>query len=317
MLVVVLVAGAWLLGGPTAAGLAAWCARLSPFVERYATLVMSDAFGATLAVLVLVLLLLARARVRAPARVQHAIRAATPTLIGFVAGYAVLTRLGAAMIPAAAVLAMTSWRDRRWLALGAMVPLLFLAAYQWTEFGSPLRSGYDYYVPELPPFDLKYAIDRDPVTESIYITPDRLNGDLMDWTCPCTGPSPMGETGNAVFYPALLLGAYWVIAPPLIPLFGLWELARRRRERATWYAVAVIVAHLVLYLGYYYQGARLVAPAACLLLVYGCAGVANAGRALWSRARRRARPAVDEITPTVPDGPAELDEGLEPLFPTA
>jgi hypothetical protein len=85
----------------------------------------------------------------------------------------------------------------------------------------------------------------------------------------------MGKASNLVFYPALLLGLYWIYFPPLLSVLGGWELFRRRRTVAARFGGLVVIANLLIALPYFYQGGRLVAPAALVLLVYSAAGVAR------------------------------------------
>jgi hypothetical protein len=62
-------------------------------------------------------------------------------LVGLAAAWAVVTEYPAA--PAALIIAMLAWRSWRWVLLGAMLPVLGLAAYNAAAFGSPLRVGYE------------------------------------------------------------------------------------------------------------------------------------------------------------------------------
>jgi 4-amino-4-deoxy-L-arabinose transferase-like glycosyltransferase len=270
LLVVSLFLASFVLGGPAAATIAALVTFFSPFAEKSSRLVMSDAFGAALVLLAVAAIGLAwRSAAREP---FHTARYA---IAGFLAAYAVFVRVSAAGILAAAVLAARRRRLVAAVALGALPVLTFLGAYQWTEFGSPLRSGYHHYHPQLDAFSPGFVLAGSPTSERQFIFPDKLDGALMRWTCPCDQYGPMGKASNAVFYPAVLLGVYWVFSPPLFTLLGLWELVRRRSSPVGKFAALVVVTNVGLFLAYYYQGARLVAPAAYVLVAFSAAGGAR------------------------------------------
>jgi hypothetical protein len=125
----------------------------------------------------------------------------------------------------------------------------------------------------------------------------------------------MGHASNLVFYPALLLGLYWIYFPPLFSVLGIWEVFRRRRSRVGQFAAVVVVANLATFLPFFYQGARLVAPAAYVLLAFSAVTVARVIDAMVARlARTRAglpgalpesKPTVEGIADDVPS-PMEL-----------
>jgi 4-amino-4-deoxy-L-arabinose transferase-like glycosyltransferase len=283
-LVLALFATAWVLAGPVAAGLAALVAATSPFFEGSARLVMSDAFGGLLTLLVILLVALAWS----PSRREPA-RRWLLVLAGALAGYAVLVRLGAVALLGSLLLSARRFAYVRLMLAGALPFLLFLGVYQWTEFGSPIRTGYDYWLPGLVEFSPRYLNQENPAGERKFIYSDRLDGALMRWTCPCDQFGPMGKASNVVFYPAVLLGMYWVYFPPLFSLLGIWEIWRRRKTSVAQLAAAVVVTNVALHLAYFYQGSRLVAPAALTLLVFGCAGAVRAGGACARRARQFVR----------------------------
>src|SRR5262249_23480877 len=148
LLVAVFIA-AWSLAGPIAAAIAALVSMASPFVEQSARVVLSDAFRAILSLLLVIIF----SAVSSPRYGKRA-RSALYLLAGFVAGYGVLTKLGAILTLGAAIMAAPRWRHARLVAVGALPCLVFLGAYQWTEFGNPLRTGYDYQLPTLTLFEL-------------------------------------------------------------------------------------------------------------------------------------------------------------------
>lgn len=274
IVLVLVVAGAALaLGGAVAAAIATIVAATSPFVTTSAGLVLSDAFGALLAVAIVVLL----AFVERPSGSEGR-RDGLLVVAGFVAGYGILTRTSAAFVLAALALALR--RPRAWIlvGLGALLPLSFLGAFQWAYFGNPFHSGYEYHLPTLRMFGIRHVVTENLFGERGFVFNDLLDGALMRWTCPCDAFGPIGKASNLVFYPAILLGAYWVYFPPLFPLFGCAELYRRRRTSAARFASFVVVANVVLSWPYFYQAGRLVAPAAEVLLVYSAVGLVHAFR---------------------------------------
>jgi hypothetical protein len=114
-----------------------------------------------------------------------------------------------------------------------------------------------------------------------------------------------------VFYPTLMLGMYWVYFPPFFPLFGVFALWRRRRELLGQLATLLIASNLCLFVFYFYQGARLVAPAAILLLVFSACGLLDTLRAIrrvfgtiglnptsrrWQRLDQRTAPPDEVLT---------------------
>lgn len=270
LLVVSLFLASFVLGGPVAATIAALVTFFSPFAETSSVLVMSDPFGAAL-----VLLVVAAVGLAWRSTSGEPLRTALFAIAGFLAAYAVFVRISAVGTLAAVALAARQRRLVGAVVLGAIPVLAFLAAYQWTEFGSPVRSGYDYYHPELAAFSPGFVLEGSPTSERQFVFPDKLEGALMRWTCPCDQYGPMGKASNAVFYPALLLGLYWVFSPPLFTLLGIWEMVRRRSSPVGQFGALVVVTNVGLFLAYYYQGARLVAPAAYVLIAFSAAGAAR------------------------------------------
>ena len=282
LLLVLVFAATWLLGGPWAAALAAAATIAAPFTTKSAQLVMSDAFGAALTVGVLVAVLLGSRRT-VGGRTQQICY----IVAGFLAAYAVLARTAAVTTLIALVIAARRWPQMRMVVLGAAPVLIMLWTYQWTEFGHPLANGYDYYLPGLKVFGAEFVTAEYPQGERMWIHSDRLHGALMRWTCPCDDFGPIGKASNLIFYPSVLLGLYWVYLPPLLSTVGVWELVRRRATPAARYASLAIAANLLIFLPYFYQGARLVAPAAFLLLIYSAAGVTRLSDLAICSLRRR------------------------------
>lgn len=257
--VLAVIAAAWLLGGPLAALLAALFVRGSPFADTTATLVLSDPLAALLAVLILVALIR-----QSTLRIVVA-RALAGALID-------VRLLGIVALPAAFLAA----GRRRWILLCAAVPgVALLAYYQWTTFGSPFVSGYSHWLPHLHQFGLGYLTGSPVASDGTLIHPHASH--VLSSVCAC---DPTTELGNLAFYPAVLSGVVWIYTPPLIGLIGLIALIRARRTPPARYALALIALNVVIVYVYFWQAARLVAPAASLLLVYAAVGLASF--AMWA-----------------------------------
>ena len=286
---------AFALGGPLAAAIAALVVWSSPFTRQSSAVLMSDAYGASIALLVLACLTFAWSTVR-----DERLRQFLMGVAGFLSGYALLVRITAvAML--GALLVSARRRFVRAVALGALPCLIFLGTFQWTEFGSPLRSGYDFYLPTLRPIAAEYVLSPDLLNERGYIFEDRLDGRFMPWTCPCDAGGPVGTSNNLIFYPAVLLGLVWVFAPPLFPVLGIWELVRRRRQQSAQFAMATIAWYFVFFVPYFYQGARLMAPAAFMLLAFAAARAAQLLESWTAIVAKRLRPARDRISKRDPE----------------
>ncbi len=269
-LIIMLLAVTWFLAGPLAASIAVLVAAWSPFALKSAQIVMSDAFGAALALMILAAVAVARAE-----WCGTRLRTMCAAAAGLVTAYSILTRFSAGLTLICVVIALRRWPLIRAASLGALPVLVFLGAYQWTEFGHPLRTGYDYYFPDLKLVSVDYLTLSDPPSERKFIHDDRLDGRLMTWTCPCDEYGPIGEASNIVFYPAVILGLYWIYYPPLFSLFGLWAIWRRRSSAAAQFAALLIATNVAIASVYFYQAARLVAPAAFVLLAYSANGVVD------------------------------------------
>src|SRR5579859_881615 len=216
--VIVSAAAAWSIGGPAAAAVTAVVIGSSPFARVSATLVLSDALAACLSV---PLVLLARTKSR-----RHAL------LAGALAGVITTIRLSAGLALPALLLAMRG-RTRLALLAGAAPPLVALGLFQWRTFGSPFRTGYDYWLAGATNFSLAYATASPPFGDGPWIVADRRNGALMQWLCPCATGGPQATAPDVLLYPAVLLGLFWTFAPPLVSLIGLAYLWSRRGESST------------------------------------------------------------------------------------
>jgi len=150
--------------------------------------------------------------------------------------------------------------------------VIALLVFQWTTFGHPFKTGYDYYLPGLKEFALHYAWSEPLGRDGPNVVGAHLAGRLMGWTCPCPPDGPMAAVGNGIFYPALIMGLLWSYTPPFVALLGFAELFRRRRSPAARYTIAVIVTYVALFAVYFHQAARFMAPAGALLVVFSAVG---------------------------------------------
>ena len=264
-LVVTLVA-AWVVAGPLAAAVAVALVGSSPFAVRYASLVMSDAFAATLSVGVLALV--------------H--RPSTPRLAGagFLTGGLILVRLSGVLTLAALIAATVGARaqvDRRRqlvaVVAGGLLGLGLLALQQWWTFGNPLMTGYQYWLPEIRTFGLDYPLDPGTRRDGSGIVADSLDGLLLRWACPCPEDDPLFSFRAVVFYPLVLLGLFWIFVPPLTTVPGLVEVWKRRREPGPAYVFWLTVLTMLFHLFYFYLAARFLAGPATLLAIYSGAVV--------------------------------------------
>ena len=254
---------AWYLAGPLASILTSVLLGISPFARIAGTNVLSDLF----AVILLVVILMLIRRVSAP-RVFAS---------GLLAGFLVSVRLSMGVgLPALALaLPIRYWKT---LALGVAPGLGALAMYQWLTFGSPLRSGYGAWLGDYVVFDVAYAMGPAPRIGDgdVWLFPDRLNGQLMKWVCPCPPGGPQAALPNLWFYPLVLAGVFWVFTPPLVTLVGLAYTWRHWREPPARFTLLLTVFMIGLHTFHYYQGVRFIAGPATLLGIYGAMAVADA-----------------------------------------
>lgn len=270
-LVVTLVV-AWVVAGPLAAAVAVALVGSSPFAVRYASLVLSDAFAAALSIAALALVA----------------RPSTPRLAGagLLAGALVLVRLSG-VLTLAALLAATfaeavpriaqriDWRGRTAVAAGGLLGIALLGMQQWSTFGNPLMTGYQYWLPEIRTFGLDYPLDPAIRRDGSGVVADSLDGLLLRWVCPCPEDDPLFAFRAVVFYPLVLGGMFWIFVPPLSTVPGLVEVWRRRHEPGPAYVLWLTVLTVLFHLFYFYLAARFVAGPATLLAVYSGVCVAR------------------------------------------
>jgi hypothetical protein len=250
---------AWLIGGPNAASLTALFIGISPFAREEAKLIMSDAFAAGGTVILSALLYRP-----SKARVSWA---------GGLAGTLVLVRLAMALnLPALLISLPRVFRKR--LVIFAAPPLGALGLYNWLTFGSPFKDGYSYWLPGLKSFAWSFALHH-PQGEGPGVIGDFLKGSLFQWACPCPIGGPQAALSNIWFYPAVLLGLFWIYAVPLVTIFGVLYIWKHREETFVKFALGVIVLNLIFFTFFFYQGARFMAGPATLLTIFAAVYLAN------------------------------------------
>jgi hypothetical protein len=258
----VLVVGwaAYVAGGAWSATIAVAVLGASPFEQWSAHLVMSDALSAALAVALIPLVMMRN-------------RPWVAYVAGFAAGYGVLVRLSALVVLAAVVVAWPGVNRLRVIA-SSVPPLLVLAGYQWATFGAPWRTGYDYWLPGLRSFSFAFITAPTGPGDGPILFADRFHGMLAAWACGnCPNPGPFHTFPDWFFYGLVVTGAFWVITPPMLTLLGAAEMVRTWRVPAGRFVMIAVVGQLVLYMPYFYQSARFVAPAILMLSVLAAAAI--------------------------------------------
>ncbi len=218
-------------GGPASAAAAALLLALAPLHARWSRAVMSDVPAATVTTL-LVVGGIRCSRRDARDRMWFA--------LGVAAGLAALLRPACTLVAAPLVVAIPagSERIRRLLALagGVVLGLLPLALYGLVRFGSPLASGYGYWVP----------------------------AEFFGWHNAVAGPAGGGTMGNLPFYVRQLAGLGTLYSPTvaLLALAGL-VLALRRPGAArllAWITLATTALLLAVHVPFFWQADRFLLP---------------------------------------------------------
>jgi 4-amino-4-deoxy-L-arabinose transferase-like glycosyltransferase len=268
--VLAVVVAAWTLGGPLAASLSALFVGFSPFARDSAGVVMSDAFVAALTVAVLPLLQPVK---RSGARLGGALVGLT-TVARWTAGVGLV-----------ALLAALPRRFYKPALVFAIPPLIGLALLQWALFGSPTETGYSYWGVGSHLFSLSYIAGDSIFRGGPWLYPDRLNGALLNWTCPCHVGGPQNSLPNLTFYPLMLASLFWVFSPPFVPLIGLFYAWRRRRDPVGRYALVLTFLTLVMCLLYVGQETRYMAGPNTILAVLASVWLAKIATTLPARWR--------------------------------
>ena len=254
------VISAWIIKDPLAGALIAIFIGVSPFARVEASLIMSDGFAAGLTLLLVALL-----HHPTPKRIS---------LIGVLAGALVTVRLPM-VLNLIALLIVLPMPLRRRLLLFAAPPIAALGLYNLLTFGSPFKTGYDYWLPTLKTFGLSFAFGLPRMGDGPWVVADVLNGKLLQWVCPCPNGGPQAALANLLFYPSLLLGLFWIYTPPLLPIAGLLHCWKHHHELTVRFTLWLTLLSLCLFAFYFYQAARFMAAPATLLGIFACVSLAG------------------------------------------
>jgi hypothetical protein len=93
--------------------------------------------------------------------------------------------------------------------------------------------------------------------------------------CPCGDGGAQAALSNLVFYPSVLLGLFWIFAPPPVLILGFVRLWEIRHELAARFVAWLIGLNLLFFLFYFWQGARFMAAPATLLGIFGVVKLTN------------------------------------------
>lgn len=304
LLVIAVAVLAFAIGGALASCLASVFVAISPFATEASTLVLSDAFGALLTLLALGSIIVLK-KMKDRGKSGDAIL----LCLGAICGFAVFSRIALVTLLIGAMIVFPTRKSLRLIVLGASPFLIVLAGYQLVEFGAPWRTGYSMFVQGEIEFSLAYPLKPNLYGERGFIFSDRLGGSLMRWTCPCDEYGPMGKAPSLLFYPAVGLGFYWVFFPPFVGLAAIASLVWKRRESSAKFATVIIFLNLLMTTFYFYQGARLFAPAAYLLLLFGSIGLAVFINRVLTRFRGLSFNDSDVAKPILAKGAGIVDNG--------
>lgn len=274
---------AWRIGGWRVAFISMSAVLISPLIWRSATIVMSDAFGALLIVLAVWLFYEHRQATRRAVQVRLLVA------LGFLLGFAVFSRFALIIFAVVAFVAIRNWKNILILCVAAAPWAIILALYQWKAYGSPLTTGYSYWLPGLQEFYWTNPLQWNIMGEGPFIYPDQLNGAAFQFACPCKYPDGgvMMKTPPLITYPASLLGLYWVTIPPLFGLFGFYRAWKTRSDRTTQFFMGSLVLNLVFFAFYFYAGVRFLLPVAILLTIWSSLGMFDLVDAIVARVSRR------------------------------
>ena len=253
------------LGGWYPALLSSFVVALSPFAMVNTQIVMSDALGALLIVVCVPLM-----KIRANW---------SDYALGFVAGYGIVCRESGILV-VLCLLIVVQERERLRIAVGAVGPIVGLALYNWSTFGSPWGSGYSYWLGSFPQYSLRYVTKHPwPLGAQGYYHSSLELFHLMEQSrAGLIGPLP-----NYVFYPLILLGFSAVFGPPWLTLIGLVTAIRSWNRREARFTLALSGLFVLFFLANYSQDPRFVAGPCILLTVWGLVGLVKLTRAVWDR----------------------------------
>jgi hypothetical protein len=252
---------AFTIAGWYAALLAAFVTSTSEFALLSTRVVMSDALAALLIVVSLPLMKL---------HTKWSVY-----LLGFLAGYGVVIRESGVIVVACVLIVMTQW-DRLRAAAGASLPILGLAVYNWSTFGSPWRTGYSYWLGSFPYYSLSYVFKHP-------WPPGGIEGYFADslhlfHLVAYTHSGVIGLLPNIWFYPLILLGCSAVFGPPGFTLLGMIAAAFWWRRREARFTLLLAALTAIFYMPNFTQDPRFMAGPCILLTVWASAAVVHLAR---------------------------------------
>lgn len=150
--------------------------------------------------------------------------------LGFVAGYGLVVRESGVIVVASVLIVISGW-DRLRVAVGALPSVLGLAIFNWSTFGAPWRTGYDYWLGTFPEYSLRYVVKHPwpPGGENGWYAFSLRFFHLVGHTH-AGFPSLLP---NIWFYPLILLGFSTVFGPPWLTLLGLLAAGWSWRQRCS------------------------------------------------------------------------------------
>jgi 4-amino-4-deoxy-L-arabinose transferase-like glycosyltransferase len=179
-----------------------------------------------------------------------------------------IAALAGLVVAAPALCRMARWPVRRsalaalMLVCGALPWLFAVLLYNWRTFGSPLQTGYGYWL------SAQYGSLAESFSAAYLLA------------------APAGGPGNLAFYGRLLLGlndSFYPAAFVICIVCGalvLWRGDRRQRQ-ALLLGLLVCGSSLLLYSLYSYHYRRFILLPASWLVVIGAGGLQAVGRRLW------------------------------------
>ena len=251
-----------------AALLAALLVSTSEFLVRNSQVVMSDALAA---LLVVVCLPLIRRRTRG-----------SSYLLGLVAGYAFVIRESGLIVVVCALIVVSGWNRLR-VIVAAAVPILGLATYNWSTFGAPWRTGYNYWLGAVRVYSLSYVL-RHPWRASDTYYAYSLH--LFHLLGHIHG-GYIALVPNLWFYPLIVLGFSTVFGPPWVSLIGLIAAGLRWRLVEAQFTLLLALLTAVFYMPNLGQDARYMAGPCILLTAWASAAVVELAREVRTRNRRQ------------------------------
>ncbi len=197
-------------------------------------------------------------------------------LAGLLAGFGAWIRYPLAVLLPAPLLALEPWKKKGLsrallFSAGAALPLLLLLGWQAGAFGSPFRTGYSLWLPG-------YHQGGRPLFSGTYA-----------FHAPAEG---LPGEANLPYYLSLLAGRQSLLLPRpqslavlagiLLFLWGIFKKKPAPLGKPALFVLFSVPAFLVLYGFYFYQEARLLAPLAPILALFGARGARALGGALSS-----------------------------------